>query len=424
MNLLLHIVRILHIVRSGRAVLPIRMVHAFNGKSSLPVYECKETGVKKSYCRFLSFSEQRASLSFSAWRFAHAVKKAECTRWSSSRILWPESIGFLFESIHLFNWNSTEFRLNSGMSDFYADFSRTSLSGRVGQGMALLFLEDRGYLYVGRFSAKRKLRRSPDFVIENSQKEQALAEAKGSFVSLGKGSNVKKVLKNALDQLDGWDKCLSPQPHKSFAIGTFLRETGDSHRESSLTAFVETKFGKPQGPEKPQGPFDFPQDAIRRANYASWLSLMGFDDAARRLQEREGDPREHIVPCFALGEHQYMVTIVSTRSSYRHDAHESDFQRLTWKAWHLLDNPWNDSAIIEIIGLKLDVVLALGSALRDPGSQALMEIELSELPDIPSELDRGTFYGSAFFDGSLIGEIEISHMDLRLPDFEWIEVVL
>ncbi|WP_337137935.1 hypothetical protein [Sphingomonas aquatica] len=40
------------------------------------------------------------------------------------------------------------------MSSFYADFSGSGFAGRIAQGMALLFLEDKGYAYVGRFETE------------------------------------------------------------------------------------------------------------------------------------------------------------------------------------------------------------------------------------------------------------------------------
>ena len=311
------------------------------------------------------------------------------------------------------------------MSDFYADFSRTSLSGRIGQGMALLFLEERGYSYVGPFSTiikqYRKVKgrkRYPDFVVENKNhwKERAVAETKGKFVSPCSPSNIKGTLRDALEQLDGWSQCFSPPLHKSFAIGAFLREIGDSHRESSLTAFVEMAPGRLRTSSgKPLGSVEFPRDAIRRANYASWLSLMGFDDAARRLRERKGKPERRSVPLLTLGGRRYTVAITAIRPSYRHHADDLGFLRL------VQEKP--DGISIELAGLDLDVVCALKNALQEPeSSQALMEIQPEERPLIPDESGSGEFHGSVFSDGSLIGEIGIS--DLKRFDLGKDEVAL
>ena len=421
-----------HIFQNGWMTLPIEIIRAFNGRSRLPVYKCEESDVRKGSGRVPISTAP--DFSFSAWRLAHAVKKADCARWPSSRILWPRVAGFLLENVHLFDWNSTEIRLSSGMSDFYTDFSRTSLSGRIGQGMALLFLEDRRYSYVGRFStvldryglgsktsgkARGKSKRSPDFVVENKQREWALAESKGSFVSPGKYPERKKILKEALDQLDGWDGCFSPQSHKSshksFAIGTFLRETGDRRNKSSCMAYVETELEKSQSPV-----VKLPQDSIRRANYASWLSLMGFDDAARRLRVRTGESEQRTVPLLTLGGNKYVVAITSIRPSYRHHAHDPDFLRPIWEGLDWLFGILRDGVAIEIIGLDLDVVRKLEATFQD--AEALMGIESREPRDIPVEFEGGEFHGSVFSDGSLFGEVRISDMDWS--GIESIKVVL
>ena len=41
---------------------------------------------------------------------------------------------------------------------------------------------------------------------------------------------------------------ITPQPIKSFAIGTFLRETGDGSKEASAIAFVDPE---PEAPRRP-----------------------------------------------------------------------------------------------------------------------------------------------------------------------------
>ena len=218
-------------------------------------------------------------------------KKADLAQCPSFQPLWAGAAGFLLENAQFFDWEADKFCLNAGMSNFYADFSRSGLTGRIAQGMALLLLEEKGYAYVGRFETEWKSRaakrnkscppKKPDFIAENRQKEWVLAESKGSFVSPGNKPNIKHRLKDGLEQLDGWDKYITPQPIKSFAIATFLRESRDCSEETSLIAFVDPE------PEAPEDPVEFPSDAVRRANYASWLSLMRFDDAANRIRWRE-----------------------------------------------------------------------------------------------------------------------------------------
>ena len=165
---------------------------------------------------------------------------------------------------------------------------------------------------------------------------------------------------------------------------------------------------------KPPGFVEFPRDAIRRANYASWLSLMGFDDAARCLHAGEEKPERRSVPLLTLGRRRYAVAITSIRPSYRHHADDLDFLRLVQKK--------PDDISIELAGLDLDVVRMIKTVLREPGSQALMEIQPEERPLIPDESGSGEFHGSVFSDGFLIAEIGIS--DLKRFDLGKDEVVL
>ncbi|WP_286880228.1 hypothetical protein [Sphingomonas sp.] len=407
-----------------------RVVRAFNGRSNLPVHELAKAKVEKPHGRTRPLPKASGNVQFSAWRLAHAVKKADCLRWPTAPIRWVGATGFLLENGHLFDWTASEWCLGEGMSSFYADFAGTGIAGRIAQGMALLFLEDNGYAYVGRFETEWKRRaatqnrqwpadktKAPDFIAENGQKEWVLAESKGGFSAPGKKPPIKGALKDGLTQLDGWDKYITPQPIKSFAIGTFLRETGDTSGETSLIAFVDPE------PEVPENPVEFPRDAVRRANYASWLSLMGLDEAAARLLRDDGERQRYELPLLTVGGHQYVVGIVSV--SPRHpDLSSREFWR-DLRDWPFWPFPWSrDGFDIEIVGLDLKVLHALSSVTQLAGASELMALEPSEGRDGPAELDGGTFYGSVFSDGSLLGELRLRRPGEPFPDFEWIEVEL
>lgn len=173
-----------------------RVVRAFNGRSNLPVYELAKAKVEKPHGRTRPLPKASGNVHFSAWCLAHAVKKADCLRWQTAPIRWVGATGFLLENGHLFDWTASEWCLNEGMSSFYADFSGSGMAGRIAQGMALLFLEDNGYAYVGRFETEWKQRattqnrqwpagktKAPDFIAENGQKEWVLTKSKGGFSS-------------------------------------------------------------------------------------------------------------------------------------------------------------------------------------------------------------------------------------------------
>lgn len=369
-------------------------------------------------------------MKFSAWRLAHAVKKADCARWPSSQVLWTGTAGFLLENAHLFDWNTGELCLNEGMSSFYADFSATGLAGRIAQGMALLFLEEKGYAYVGRFESEWKRRaatqnkrwpagkkKAPDFIAENESKEWVLAESKGSFASPDSKPNIKGVLNEGLTQLHGWDKLITPQPTKSFAIGTFLHETGDGSKEASAIAFVDPE------PEAPQDPVEFPVDAVRRPNYASWLSLMGFDDAANRLRTSAGEAQRRTVPVITLAGHKYAVSIASIAPRLP-DLSGREFWD-DFRDWPFGPFGWfRDGICVELIGLDLNILRILGAALSSSKTSDLMELKPVEPRDAPRDRDGGAFYGSVFSDGPLFGELRFSRSSRPSPDFEWIEVEL
>ena len=145
---------------------------ALLGPVALPIYEfCRPNiedinGRIRPFDRAAGFTadpwcrgeppERMPQLEFSGWRLAHAVKKAErMKRQSFSRVA---AAGFLLDSPTTFDWRSREFRLRFGEADGYADFSRTSLSGRTGQGIALLVMEQRGLVFSGRYVPPRPAR--------------------------------------------------------------------------------------------------------------------------------------------------------------------------------------------------------------------------------------------------------------------------
>lgn len=410
--------------------LPQQVWSAFNGKGSLPIHELDKAKVQKSHARIRPFPKSSGDVTFSAWRLAHAIKKADCARWPSSQILWAGATGFLLENTHLFDWSNGELCLHDGMANYYADFSASGLAGRIAQGMALLFLEEKGYAYVGRFETEWKRRaatqnkswpagkkKAPDFIAENEKKEWVLAESKGGFASPESKPNVKGALNAGLTQLDGWDKHITPQPTKSFAIGTFLRESGDASKETSVIAFVDPE------PEAPEDPVEFPADAVRRANYVSWLSLMGFDDAANRVRTGAGEPQLRTVPVIVLAGRKYVVSILSV-SPKQPDLSSREF----WRDLH--DWPFHPFGQfqhgfrVELVGLGLDVLGVLGSVQGSSGPSGFMELTPHEQRDAPIDTDGGAFYGSVFSDGSLFGELRFSRSSRPIPDFEWIEVEL
>ena len=409
----------------GRAwmSLPSQMLQTFNGRSRLPVFEYKKTTIQKPRIWARRISQSPTYLPVNSWELAHAVKKADCARWPLVTPHPVSAAGFLLEHAQLFDWSSQDLRLRFGMSDYYADFARTGIAGRIAQGMALLFLEDIGYLYVGHFDYVRtclgignskneengKRERTPDFVVENGVGERALAESKGGFAK-GKTLNIKGDLKSGLEQLSSGTKLITPQPSKSFVVGTYLREVSKCSQKTSEIAYTDPP------PEEPQDPVEIPRDAVRRANYASWLSLMGLDSAAWRLWTMSGEPESRTVPTVVVGERQYAVTVTSVTPQYGSDLVDGvDWQHV----WDWLDFPIGlraDSVVLELVGLDMEVIKGLESAIRDRSKlDVLMEIEPFDRRELPSAVGGGAFYGSVLSDRSLLGEIRYSRK--QMPEF-------
>lgn len=404
------------------------VLRALGGHGCLPVYEIEKSKVEKKRARIRPFPAASDQLNFSAWKLAHAIKKADCARWRANSPLFVGASGFLIENAQLFAWNGNTLSLNDGASEFLADFSGTSLAGRVAQGFALLFLESNGYSYVGRFETEWKQRaatqkkawpkgktKAPDFIAENAHRDWVLTESKGGFPNPEAKPNIKGALSEGLSQLVGWDKHISPPPIKSFVVGTFLREFGDISGEKSLLAFVDPE------PDEPEDPVEFPRDAVRRANYASWLSLMGLENSAARLLGGIGEPQRRTVPVISLAGRKYAVRVASVAPRFR-DPSSPDF-------WHdieeFLFHPYwmfQDGLRIEVLGIDFSVLKTLGTQSQADITQRLLEFVPQESRDDRLDAGRGAFYGSIFSDGSLLGELRINRPSMPMPEFEWMEV--
>jgi hypothetical protein len=220
-----------------------------------------------------------------------------------------------------------------------------------------------------------------------------------------------------LDQLDGWDKHITPQPKKSFAIGTFLRESGDSSDERSMIAFVDPE------PEPSENPVELPGDAVRRANFGAWLSFMGFDAAGDRLRMRGGEPERRQVPVVTLGGQKFVVRIISVTPLYPDLSSRKFWDE--FKEWplFLFDMP-RGGVHLEVVGLDLKVFEALRFRTDQGRTAGLMKLKPGLQRDEPTEVKGGAFYGSVLSDGSLLGELRFSGTGRPFPNFEWIEVEL
>lgn len=240
----------------------------------------------------------------------------------------------------------------------------------------------------------RRPAKAPDFIFEsqNFPATTALVESKGSFVPPGKGTSVKQPLKEGLQQIAGWSRCLLPSPNKGFVVGSFIREDGDPHYEPSLIAFVD-----PEGDATRTSSRSFPEDSIRIGNYAAWLKGMGFVQAAAALfaPRSSRNLRETSLPVVTISGHDYVVI--------------PDFAGWDEPFWTPFSSPYFDPADaydhlrftlehrrveLPVMGLALSVFRRISNVLASPGSGLL---------DLPRFSMAPTETGSIFNDGTFLG---------------------
>lgn len=396
------------------------------GSATLPIFEFDPNPILARPGRIRPFPEHAGPLKVTAWSFYHAVKKAELTCSFSSQDVDTLANCYAVEHHAMFQWNNNNLRLTAGTIDHYEIAARSSRSRLIGEGMLLLTMQWRRYAFWDRFDVlvKRALRKQliqhpesvrraraikarllnrkndqrSDFVLENRAKETAIAEAKGSLVSPGESSRIKSDLKYALLQLAATKPLILPQPLKTYAVGTYLREADDPHSDGSLIALVD-----PEDREDAGFTVKFPPDWIRRGNYAAWLVGMGFSEAAAAL--RTGTARERLellLPIKRVGnqDYAYVITHMGLRPKYvKQFIHDFSGPGRHWpECWYLLGHA-KDAIELSIIGLRVDVMNAISEALTNREEKALLDIE----PLFEAEI-KG-FNGSIMPDGSMCGAI-------------------
>jgi hypothetical protein len=211
---------------------------------------------------------------FSTLELAHAIIQADVARrishWAAAR----RAAGFLWE------WGDTISSANGNLrldASGYVDFVMTSLVARVGQGLALLHLQDLGYTYVAHYSAlcapagRRSPSTSPDFVLENRVGCRALLEAKASTSP----SRVRGLLKRAKGQLaHGLKQC---PVGRAYATVSVLRNLDDKADSAGVLVHCA---GAPRAPLAAD-------QIVVREHYAVWTKVMGLSLLASRLARPE-----------------------------------------------------------------------------------------------------------------------------------------
>ena len=361
-----------------------RLITAF-GKSSIDVYEWAQADVRKVRLQngpvWGDLTNLRPKLQFNGWNLAHAVTKAD---YLIERDLMLPGLGFLLQIDRVIDFSiGGNLRLVPGSAATLNDFTRTSLSGRIGQGLSLLFAQSKGYSFVCHLASddavashvaslpKNKKTKVADFLFENGRRERMILESKGSFSQpANEPSPIKAILKDALtSQVDFWMTRITPPASKGFALYSCLRETGNA--VPSALIFVDP-------PEQPaHQPIEIPQVQVRRRNYAAWLMAMGLAETARALLEPSGDGRREIeLPLIQIGSRKFAVAV-----------QPSAHIRSRWLG----------------TGLEVSVVKAISAALGGDNGPLLA---YDGLDAAMSEIETG----SIFPDGSYLGTFD-EHAD-------------
>ena len=423
------------------------------GTSTLPIVELDRRAIEtdRTRIRFRRGSQKRASadcsfgnfagtLGFSAWSFFHAAKKTELTSSFNTASVDHRASGFAAEYDGLFVWNTRNFRRVDRSVFALEDFAESSLAGRCGEAIAYLTMVKWGYVFWDRIAvlweraanqsgmthpemvhvaqvvssrlATRRPDLEPDFAFEKPSRDVALMEAKGSFVHpIYDNPSTKDDLRHGLRQLAAWSDMIAPPPHKSFAIGTYLRDSSDAAGDPSLIAFVDP----PAEVSQARSPLEFPSDLIRRGNYGAWLVGMGFSASGNALRNCTGiQPNERQLTVLTLGRRQFAVTFQGVVLK-PHGPRRFPFP-MPWMEYLMLAEgfPHHPAmavemlrqfgiAAVQVMGIEVNTLQSIQAALADPTSEALMEIEATDV--LLEQPAIAGFSGSIMPDNTLFGQI-------------------
>lgn len=361
------------------------------GRTSIEVYEWNQTDVRKkrlpNASRLEELSTKLPELSFNGCRLAHAVVKAD---YLDRRNLTMPGIGFLLQACSVIDFGKSPIELKSGAAKALNDFSLSSMAGRVGQGLAILYGHRLGLKFVahlrshveslpsGSAGASHKNEAMADFLFASDQ-QTVIIESKGSF-SLRENdpTPIKAVLKAALqDQIDPWMRHLQPTPSNGFVIYSCIRE-GDS--EPSTMFVVD-----PEGDTAESSDVPLSVEQVMRENYGAWLRAMGLVDSAERLLHPLPDVRSPV-------KYSFMIVEIDGRKFAFLDEPYKNFYYQWW------GNPG--------IGIDFFVLQAISSAIQS--SDASLQELLANFHD-PSGFSQSN--ASIFPDGSIFGLIKFNAID-------------
>lgn len=364
----------------------------------------KKPGKKRRNYKFRPLTAaQPNGLDFTAIQLAHAIVKADC--YQRDRFEWFMAWCFMVQHHRVFDWNSTELRLNPGARNLYFDFVQTTLIGRVGNGLTLLLANELNYPFHAHFVtylAKNPPTagvvtpdQAPDFICGTTT-ARAIFESKGSFPGTGTEAKVSAALYDGLNQIGDWPTILGIA--KSYACASYVRESGDADPEGSLTIFVDPESDN----DRPT--VEFPPVQLLRENYAAWFVAMGLPDVAARL--RNGNPGGRV-------SHRFVI--------YRYDPNVGERRSIAFPSDPVADHEIREAMgqmfAMPRFGIELDVLLGMEDLAQGRMHEVFDE---QLLPEIESQSDTEGGSYSLFPDGTFLGAIPRS--SLANPEYIKLEL--
>lgn len=376
------------------------MLMAF-GQKSVEVYEWDRHtivgGRLDDHAAWVNVTNPRAQLQFTGWELAHAVVKADFV---TSGNYGLASLGFLFQMDRILDFTSSpNLRLATGAARAMNDVTKTSVIGRVGRGLSILFAQSLDYRFachlatlpeVGTWLAANRStkegKKVADFLFENGAGHRMILESKATFtLDTNNPIAVKGKLRPALmKQVEPWMPRINPAALKGFAVHSALRERGAA---PSAIAFVD--------PEE-DGPAGEASNSVRRKNYAAWLAVMGIRGGADRLRGTQGEDELDPTPA------ELIVAEVGGREYALISVDEVVFPPVVIKErwpYHRPTNAFGDSRLVPhlfAIGLEIEGARAVQKALQG-NDQALLAYRPNMDGEEPADEPRSIFPDGTFF---------------------------
>lgn len=351
------------------------------GNTFIEVYEWPETTVRMKRLKdepdFDTLTQRKADLSFNGVGLAHAVVRAD---YLDRRSLVTPGIAFLLQAHGIVDFGSRPVALKNGTNAAMNDFSLTSLAGRVGQGLTILYAHSLGMKFTAHLHSHLASLNGgaavsgpvADFLFSDGV-QSIVFESKASFALQDNDpSHIKGRLKSALErQVDPSLMRITPTPSNGYVVYSCLRES--AWRPSAI--FVVDP------PSDSQGAADIPcsPEQIWRENYGAWLRAMGLHEAGQRLigaPHSSGEPREEAFALRDIGGRRYAFRL------------NPNLPSLDW-----------DLPCISL-GIDLEVLEVLSKVLQSPTTEDV-KLDLSTFTTFSEQSDEV----SVFPDGSIFGRL-------------------